>query len=147
MFLAMVDESTCHVVLILASAPWWVVSFPLLRYVGAGSGFGGSRPKSNNNTGLPSSGTGCLAWFRAHDATLSAFDYVGCTRAWTAIVRTARHPDAPPRRCLCTVVCVLFWLCFLGGCDVHACLSVRAVFDCLPATFPTSNHDVFVQAF
>ena len=47
-------------------------------YVGAGSGFGGTGPNSNNNTGLPSSGTGCLAWFRAKDETLSSFDYIGC---------------------------------------------------------------------
>ena len=47
-------------------------------YVGAGSGFGGTGPKSNDKTGLPNSGTGCLAWFKAKDASLSELDYVGC---------------------------------------------------------------------
>ena len=43
-------------------------------YVGVGSGYGGE----NNSTGLPGSGTGCLAWFRASSSNLSAFEYVGC---------------------------------------------------------------------
>lgn len=43
-------------------------------YVGVGSGYGGE----NNSTGLPGSGTGCLAWFRARSPGLSAFEYVGC---------------------------------------------------------------------
>eukprot|EP01048_Picozoa_sp_COSAG05_P018321 COSAG05_NODE_2660_length_2792_cov_9.680042_1_plen_408_part_10 len=47
-------------------------------YVGAGSGFGGTGPNANTKTGLPDSGTGCLAWFRAKDASLSSLDYVGC---------------------------------------------------------------------
>ena len=47
-------------------------------YVGAGSGFGGTGPNSNSKTGLPDSGTGCLAWFRAKDSTLSSLEYVGC---------------------------------------------------------------------
>ena len=47
-------------------------------YVGAGSGFGGTGPNSNTNTGLPDSGTGCLAWFRSKDASLSSLEYVGC---------------------------------------------------------------------
>ena len=78
-------------------------------YVGAGSGFGGTGPKSNNNTGVPSSGTGCLAWFRAKDATLSAFDYVGCllennhttgfidphTTSWNPVDRVAAFFECP----------------------------------------------------
>ena len=47
-------------------------------YVGAGSGFGGTGPNANTKTGLPDSGTGCLAWFRAKDASLSTLEYVGC---------------------------------------------------------------------
>ena len=47
-------------------------------YVGAGSGFGGTGPKSNNKTGLPNSGTGCLAWFKATNSTLQELEYVGC---------------------------------------------------------------------
>jgi sucrose-6-phosphate hydrolase SacC (GH32 family) len=47
-------------------------------YVGAGSGFGGTGPNANTKTGLPDSGTGCLAWFRAKDASLSSLEYVGC---------------------------------------------------------------------
>ena len=47
-------------------------------YVGAGSGYGGTGPNANTKTGLPDSGTGCLAWFRAKDASLSSLEYVGC---------------------------------------------------------------------
>jgi len=36
-------------------------------YVGVGTGVGGA----NNQTGLPGSGTGCLAWMRAKDSSLS----------------------------------------------------------------------------
>ena len=74
-------------------------------YVGAGSGFGGA----NNVTGLPGSGTGCLAWFRAKDATLSTFDYVGClltnnhttgfidphTTSWNSTDRVAAFFECP----------------------------------------------------
>ena len=47
-------------------------------YIGAGSGFGGTGPNANTKTGIPDSGTGCLAWFRAKDASLSSLEYVGC---------------------------------------------------------------------
>lgn len=43
-------------------------------YVGVGTGFGGT----NNKTGLPGSGTGCLAWMKANNASLSKFEFVGC---------------------------------------------------------------------
>ena len=43
-------------------------------YVGVGTGFGGENPK----TGLPGSGTGCLAWMKAKNGSLSEFEFVGC---------------------------------------------------------------------
>jgi len=43
-------------------------------YVGVGSGFGGE----NNSTRTPTTGTGCLAWFRASSGTLEDFSYLGC---------------------------------------------------------------------
>ena len=78
-------------------------------YVGAGSGFGGTGPKSNTKTGLPNSGTGCLAWFKAKDATLKELDYVGCllentrttgfinpaTVAWNETDRVAAFFECP----------------------------------------------------
>ena len=42
-------------------------------YVGVGSGFGAG----DNNTS-PSKGVGCLAWMKASNASLSAFEYAGC---------------------------------------------------------------------
>ena len=81
-------------------------------YVGAGSGFGGTGPKSNSKTGLPDSGTGCLAWFKATNSTLQDLEYVGCllennhttgfidprTVAWNETDRVAAFfecPDVP----------------------------------------------------
>jgi len=43
-------------------------------YVGVGSGFGGA----NNSTALPGSGTGCLAWMKATNASLVEFEFAGC---------------------------------------------------------------------
>lgn len=45
-----------------------------IRYVGVGTGFGGE----NNATGLPGSGTGCLAWMQAGDSNLESFNFTGC---------------------------------------------------------------------
>ena len=46
-------------------------------YVAVGSGFGGTGPNSNNQTGLPDSGTGCMAWMKAADASLQNFTCKG----------------------------------------------------------------------
>ena len=43
-------------------------------YVAVGSGHGGT----NNVTTAPTSGTGCVAWMRATDSTLTNFTFVGC---------------------------------------------------------------------
>jgi hypothetical protein len=78
-------------------------------YVAVGSGFGGTGPNSNNNTGLPDSGTGCMAWMRATDPTLSNLSFVGClmenshttghidpsTIAWNSTDMTAAFIECP----------------------------------------------------
>eukprot|EP01043_Picozoa_sp_COSAG02_P003845 COSAG02_NODE_97_length_37159_cov_37.660335_16_plen_502_part_00 len=78
-------------------------------YVGAGSGFGGTGPKSNSQSGLPNSGTGCLAWFKATNSTLQDFEYIGCllqnnhttgfidprTVAWNQTDRVAAFFECP----------------------------------------------------
>jgi sucrose-6-phosphate hydrolase SacC (GH32 family) len=43
-------------------------------YVAVGSGFGGD----NENTGLPANGTGCIAWLRATNSSLTDFTFLGC---------------------------------------------------------------------
>ena len=43
-------------------------------YVGVGTGFGGENP----TTGLPGTGTGCLAWMRATNSSLTEFTFAGC---------------------------------------------------------------------
>ena len=42
-------------------------------FVGVGSGFG-----AGDNSTSPSKGTGCLAWMKASNASLSSFEYKGC---------------------------------------------------------------------
>ena len=78
-------------------------------YVAVGSGFGGTGPNSNNNTGLPDSGTGCMAWMRATDPTLSNLSFVCCllennrttghidptTIAWNSTDLTAAFIECP----------------------------------------------------
>ena len=43
-------------------------------YMGVGTGYGGTNPE----TQLPTSGTGCLAWMRATDESLSELTFQGC---------------------------------------------------------------------
>lgn len=73
--------------------------------MGVGSGHGGDNAK----TGLPASGTGCLAWMKATNDSLRHFDFVGCllennhtdgfidpgTVAWNPQQRTAAFVECP----------------------------------------------------
>ena len=43
-------------------------------YVGVGSGFGGTGPTSNEKSGTPGSGTGCLAWLASDNEELLQYE-------------------------------------------------------------------------